>query len=266
MHTPWVHRILCIVTMSLAISNGIPASLIQEKTLTPPAKEVQVLQPLDIDKVDALNKYAADQGRTQLSFGIGFLILLVLFLIHVFLKWDKIVGSGPINEARFLVLSFLMAVCAGAAGYLITGGSLVRVQSITPTLSIGITATAGAALFIITFITLFWVGTLTARQHRAKNKIPGESTRKDEGDSVNSHVRQLNKTAFKRMHAALAVEHPGEFVAIKDGKFLGSHTNKKELRARYKDRDVLIEKVTMTLTGDIQLGGPTAISLGSKSR
>jgi len=78
----------------------------------------------------------------QLWIGFAFLALLVLFLIIAYFK-------GEANsQSQYTTLRFLTALCAGFAGGFLTGDALFKMdQTMASGLTIGISGTAGCALF-----------------------------------------------------------------------------------------------------------------------
>jgi len=280
MNTKWTCGNLCIVTIGFAICTTAAPKATPEKD----AREVAVKTDQAVQGVAGANDPSSMSGElaripTPLWIGLGFTVVLIGFFIYVFLRWNRLVRSDKIDETRTSILRFLMAFCAASAGGSITGISLIYLEKMTATISFGISASAGAGLFVITL--LFFRprrpnGTLTANKPNGNDSSSIESAKGDEVSTMKpprSHVREENGAAFERLHAILARDHPGEFVAIKCGELFDSDKDKKALRQRISqrpDRDqILIKKVTMTLIGEIQLGGPAIVrpvSLGGKLR
>lgn len=80
----------------------------------------------------------------QLWIGLGFALLLVLFLMFAFVRGQQL------NGGQQTILRVLCALCAGFAGALITGDALFKLR--TPLGQGGemlVSGTAGAALFFV---------------------------------------------------------------------------------------------------------------------
>jgi len=89
----------------------------------------------------------------QLWIALGFVAALVAFLMIAYFTKD----TSTINQQR--ILRFLTALCAGFGGGFFTGDALVRLQQqLSNGATLGISGTAGFALFFVVWLTYFkWV-------------------------------------------------------------------------------------------------------------
>jgi len=84
----------------------------------------------------------------QLWIGLGFVAVLVLFLMVAFFIKEKL------SEDQRQILRFLCALCAGFAGALIAGDALFKLNtSIGTATKIAVSGTAGFALFFAIWFT-----------------------------------------------------------------------------------------------------------------
>ena len=84
----------------------------------------------------------------QLWIGLGFAVLLTLFLMVAFIQGRRL------NDDQRQILRFLCALCAGFAGALITGDALFKMDAQTgQNTKIAVSGTAGCALFFAVWFT-----------------------------------------------------------------------------------------------------------------
>lgn len=87
------------------------------------------------------------QMTPWLWIGFGFLAVLLIFLIVSFFAAPNLT-----NDQR-RTIKFLIALCAGFSGGFLTGGSLFQAKWTSATATIGISGTAGVAIFFAVFFT-----------------------------------------------------------------------------------------------------------------
>jgi hypothetical protein len=111
----------------------------------------------------------------QLWIGFGFLALLVLFLIGSFFFTPKL------TEDQRGTLKFLSALCAGFSGGFLTGSALFELHKTTGAYDIGISGTAGCALF---FVVWFFYPRVFRLVDGFEFSIPADWTFRDTVDAM----------------------------------------------------------------------------------
>ena len=123
------------------------------------------------------------QMNTPMWIGFGLLALLVIFLIVSFFVTPRLT-----NDQR-RTIKFLTALCAGAAGGFLTGGSILKFSTTTPTTTFSISAVGGVALFLLVFGVynkVFSLGTGAGDENGLNIDIPAGWTFQQVADMVAS--------------------------------------------------------------------------------
>lgn len=84
---------------------------------------------------------------STLIIGLVFLAILLIFLIVSFFTKEELTSS------QYNTLHFLTSLCAGFSGGFITGDTLLKIDTMSNGLKIGISGTAGFAMFFLIWFT-----------------------------------------------------------------------------------------------------------------